>query len=309
VLTTVAALALSCALSATTSVFGDARDVVIDTGRADSDAHRVAPVTFLNPLFWPELNADVRAVDAEARLLLATPAPSIWPEPNSGPSGHDGTQSAVQIAAAPAQPEESARQRVAAVTSSPAAAPYEPPPRIEMKVGRISFDTPSLAPMAFVRFCLKYPRDCEVRQATSPAAPEPLTGERMAELVKVNREVNRAIEPEANSGTVADEEWLVSPRSGDCNDYAVTKRHDLLARGWPSQSLLLAEVVLASGEHHLVLIVRTRDDDFVLDNLNWNVRPVSQIRYRWVRAQQADNPKYWSAISVATAARVAMKAR
>jgi predicted transglutaminase-like cysteine proteinase len=45
------------------------------------------------------------------------------------------------------------------------------------------------------------------------------------------------------------------PSSGDCNDYAVTRRHDLIARGWPARSLLLAEVITSWGEHHLVVVV------------------------------------------------------
>ena len=106
-----------------------------------------------------------------------------------------------------------------------------------------------------------------------------------------------------------EEEWLVAPREGDCNDYAVTKRHELLARGWPSSSLLLAEVIVPSGEHHLVLVVRTREEDVTLDSLNWNLRPVSQIPYQWVRAQQVGNPKFWSKISISRAAHVAMNAR
>jgi len=105
------------------------------------------------------------------------------------------------------------------------------------------------------------------------------------------------------------EEWLVSPRAGDCNDYAVTKRHKLLACGWPSRSLLLAEVVVPSGEHHLVLVVRSREDDLILDNLNSNVRSASQVRYQWVRAQQTKNPRFWSTVSVTRAARIAMNAR
>jgi predicted transglutaminase-like cysteine proteinase len=39
-------------------------------------------------------------------------------------------------------------------------------------------------------------------------------------------------------------------------------------------SLLLAQVVIPSGEHHLVLLVRTRESDLVLDNLAENVRPI-----------------------------------
>jgi predicted transglutaminase-like cysteine proteinase len=69
----------------------------------------------------------------------------------------------------------------------------------------------------------------------------------LIELSKVNRDVNHSIKPQAKLKSVLAEEWLVAPRQGDCSDYAVTKRHELLARGWPSHSLLLAEVVVTSG--------------------------------------------------------------
>ena len=82
-----------------------------------------------------------------------------------------------------------------------------------------------------------------------------------------------SVKPERNLAGVVGEEWLISPKAGDCNDYAVTKRHELLARGWPSRALLLAEVIVPSGEHHLVVVVRTNEGDFVLDNLNASVRP------------------------------------
>jgi predicted transglutaminase-like cysteine proteinase len=73
----------------------------------------------------------------------------------------------------------------------------------------------------------------------------------------------------------------------------------LLTHGWPTHSLLLAEVVISSGEHHLVLVVRTCENDFVLDNLNENILPVSQTPYRWVRAQEPINPRFWATINVA----------
>jgi predicted transglutaminase-like cysteine proteinase len=179
---------------------------------------------------------------------------------------------------------------------------------LEPKVDRINFATPSLAPMSFVRFCMRKPDECSVQNTVSGPRPVELTKSRMAELVKVNHNVNRAIRPKANANGVVADEWQISPREGDCKDFAVTKRHELLKRGWPSNSLLLTEVVVPSGEHHVVLVVRTLEKDLVLDNLNRNVRPVSQVRYQWVRAQQADNPKFWSMISVTSAARVAMNA-
>jgi predicted transglutaminase-like cysteine proteinase len=183
---------------------------------------------------------------------------------------------------------------------------YGAPRGLEASVTRINFETPSLAPMSFVRFCVQFPQDCKSSGIAFRPRPVELTKARIAELARVNREVNRAIRPKANANGVLAEEWLISPSEGDCKDYAVTKRHELLALGWPSRSLLLTEVVVASGEHHVVLVVRARENDLVLDNLNWNVRPVSQIGYQWVRAQQASNPKFWSTISVARSARVAM---
>lgn len=183
------------------------------------------------------------------------------------------------------------------------------PIRHEMNIDQISFDTPSLAPMAFMRFCRRYPGDCQIHGLALNPQPVEFTRARMAELVRVNRKVNRAIKPQENLNGVTAEEWRVSPRAGDCNDYAVTKRHELLAHGWPSRSLLLAEVIVPSGEHHLVLVVRSPDEDFVLDNLNSDIRPISRVGYQWVRAQQTKNPKFWSKISVARAAQVAMVSR
>src|SRR5205814_7262803 len=107
-----------------------------------------------------------------------------------------------------------------------------------------------------------------------------LTPQRRRDLVEVNAKVNRSIKPEANLLGLAGEKWIVSPKSGDCNDYAVTKQHELLARGWPSRTLLLAEVVTNWGEHHLVLVVRTAEGDLVLDNLSANVRPSSKTPYQ-----------------------------
>lgn len=162
------------------------------------------------------------------------------------------------------------------------------------EVQRILFRSPTLAPMAFIRFCLRYPRECSPGTGGPVAA---LTKERKAHLARVNREVNGAIRPVANTAGVTAERWDLSPRSGDCNDYAVTKRHRLMAEGWPAQALLLAEVALSTGEHHLVLVVRTGDgDDLLLDNLATGLRTAAQAPYRWVRAQRPDNPRLWSNI-------------
>jgi predicted transglutaminase-like cysteine proteinase len=174
-------------------------------------------------------------------------------------------------------------------------------PTVFSALDRIRFDIPSLAPMAFLRFCVRYPQDCTIREASDGPELMSLTEMRRSELLQINGEVNRTIKPRVKTDDASGEEWSVFPHEGNCTDYAVTKRHELLAHGWPSHMLLLTEAVVPSGEHHLVLVVRTREDDFVLDNLDGNVRPISQIRYRWVRAQQPKNPRFWSTISVTRA--------
>jgi predicted transglutaminase-like cysteine proteinase len=183
------------------------------------------------------------------------------------------------------------------------------PKSLRFHIDRIAFETPTVAPMASTRFCLQYPADCEVRRMAFRPKPLRLTEDRWSQLVTVNRDVNRQITPQRNEGGVLAEEWLVSPKYGDCNDYAVTKRHELLALGWPSRALLLSEVVTSWGEHHLVLVVRTAGGDVVLDNLNANVYPVSKARYEWVRVQSPGNPKFWSTVQFVAPMRTAMLAR
>jgi predicted transglutaminase-like cysteine proteinase len=159
----------------------------------------------------------------------------------------------------------------------------------------IKFDQPTLAPMAFTIFCLKYKDECKPRpqHIVFRGGRLKLTAERMAQLQEVNQQVNSAIRPEPNLEGLRGEKWLLHPTSGDCNDYAVTKRHDLIAKGFPARSVLLGEVVVPWGEHHLVVVVRTSSGDLVLDNLTGHILPWSKKSYRWVRIQTPKNPTYW----------------
>jgi predicted transglutaminase-like cysteine proteinase len=59
----------------------------------------------------------------------------------------------------------------------------------------------------------------------------------------------------------------VAPDRGDCNDYAVTKRHELLKSGLPSSALRLSVTKTATGIGHLVLVVVTTKGDLVMDSL------------------------------------------
>ena len=162
-----------------------------------------------------------------------------------------------------------------------------PPPE------RLHLSSPVLAPMAFSRFCLGNREDCEIHRLRDASG---VTRARWGEVARINAEVNRAIAPQEDDGDVVDETWRVAPAAGACHDYAVTKRHELIQLGWPSRALLLAEVVTRWGEHHLVLVVRTRAGDFVADNLYPSVRPWYAAPYRWLKIQTPENPMYWSTV-------------
>lgn len=189
-------------------------------------------------------------------------------------------------------------------TSASQAAFFSYPRALGAQVNGIIFEKPALPPIAHTTFCLRYKEDCEVRGVDFRKRNIAMTVERLNELNSVNRQVNRDITPQPNLGGLATEKWIISPRAGECHDYAVTKRHELLARGWPSRALLLSEVVVPSGEHHLVLVVGMKDLDsaevvnLVLDNLNYNLRPVGMTPYRWLRMESPDNPRFWSTVSV-----------
>ena len=170
------------------------------------------------------------------------------------------------------------------------------PMGLQSAVQRIKLETPTLPPMAYTQFCLRYAGECRTRPIFR-GGPVRLTDERWLDLRTVNEQVNRKIAPEANELGLAGEKWLINPERGDCNDYAVSKRHELLRRGWPARALLLSEVVVSSGEHHLVLVVRTMSGDVVLDNLNPQIKPWARVPYRWVRIQMPANAKLWATIS------------
>ena len=147
------------------------------------------------------------------------------------------------------------------------------------------------APFRHVVFCNQHPRDCSV---IGNATVVQLTPEKSDELQAVNREVNASIQPQTDSPDIlAGDSWTLSPATGDCDDYAVTKRHELLNLGWPSGALRLAEGLTQEGEGHLVLIASTDQGELVLDNETSRLRSPANAGLQWRSIQSASNPHVW----------------
>src|SRR5262249_2496501 len=160
--------------------------------------------------------------------------------------------------------------------------------------------SPTLAPFQHVRFCLHYPAECRSNRTEDERIT--LTDENSDLLDRVNRGVNAAITSvQKRYNTDLQDGWTIAPAMGDCNDYAVTKRHELHQSGLPAPALRLAMVMTAAGIGHLVLLVATTKGDLVLDNLTDAIRPWQNTGYHWLKIQSAADARFWYKIQVSGA--------
>ncbi|NJO55995.1 MAG: transglutaminase-like cysteine peptidase [Rhodospirillales bacterium] len=158
---------------------------------------------------------------------------------------------------------------------------------------------PTDPPYAFWRLCDESPAECQ-RARTIDSRFE-ATVERMAELDRINRLVNAAIEPVTDGDLYGVSDYWTLPRrrKGDCEDYALLKRKLLVAAGWPASALLITVVRDERMEGHAVLTARTQQGDFILDNKTDDLRLWSRTPYRYVMRQSFIDPKSWVALDPA----------
>ena len=149
------------------------------------------------------------------------------------------------------------------------------------------------APIGWVDFCDRHAADC-----TGPAlAPEAIViSKRTRKLLDtINDTVNRRIRPVSDldhHGTL--ERWSYpDDGKGDCEDYVLEKRRQLIAAGLPRQALLITVVRDLKGDGHSVLTVVTDKGDLVLDNQEPEVMPWAETGYRFVKRQSAEHPDRW----------------
>lgn len=171
---------------------------------------------------------------------------------------------------------------------------------IAMLAALFTFLTPAVAstwlktgkqttrPYGHVEYCTRNVSDCRGRSAGSALPPA-----RTKLLNGVNRAVNRSIKAAADQTAFGRKEyWTAKARSGDCEDFALAKRAKLLRMGFKSSQLLLT-MGYSGNEAHTVLVVRTRDGDYVLDNLKDEVMPVQSARMSFRKIQSPHHGGKW----------------
>ena len=148
-------------------------------------------------------------------------------------------------------------------------------------------------PYGFVRFCDKQPDEC-VSTANDDQRLQ-ATPERLSELDEINRTINHEVEPATDLEVYGVNELWTLPKAsrGDCEDFALLKRQELLRRGWPSNALLMTVVRDEKNEGHAVLTARLSTGDYVLDNKVEQVKMWNQTPYHFVMRQSYLDPKVW----------------
>lgn len=143
----------------------------------------------------------------------------------------------------------------------------------------------TVGPTGFYQFCANQPGQCVAVVGTTPT---------VAMANAVNRKVNASIRPFAETGGA--DVWRIGDVTGDCEDYALTKRATLIRAGVASSAARVAAGWADNGERHAVLVVTTRAGDFVLDNMTNEILPIGRAHIQIDKIQSADNPRIWRAV-------------
>ncbi len=151
----------------------------------------------------------------------------------------------------------------------------------------------SKAPIGWVDFCKANPADCAA--APAKAVRMRLTQARYAELDRINRMVNITVEPVTDQELYGVEEKWTYPvdGKGDCEDYVLEKRRQLIAAGWPRQALLITVVRDLKGDGHAILTVATDKGDYALDNQADDVKPWFDTGYTFIKRQSQIDQNQW----------------
>jgi predicted transglutaminase-like cysteine proteinase len=151
---------------------------------------------------------------------------------------------------------------------------------------RPSMQVAAITPLSMQFFCAKNRNECR----GGGSGQVTMTPDLMAMLKQVNVHVNRSIRPKVDKADV----WTLNPSEGDCEDYVLSKRSMLVRHGVSAGSLRIAYTHTRRGEPHAVLVVRTSQGDYVLDNLTNAVKTVRASGYN-IRSISNANPMNWSA--------------
>ncbi len=152
-------------------------------------------------------------------------------------------------------------------------------------VAEVSANTGGVAtPIAMKFFCRSNPGEC----AGGGRGQVTMSDDLAALLQTVTRRVNNSIS--YTSERV--DRWALNPSRGDCEDYVLSKRSALIEQGVSPGALRIAFTYTRRGVPHAVLVVKTSQGDYVLDNMNNRVVSLQASGYN-IAMMSTANPMHW----------------
>ncbi|SDO64877.1 Predicted transglutaminase-like cysteine proteinase [Lutimaribacter pacificus] len=146
------------------------------------------------------------------------------------------------------------------------------------------------APKGAQQICQTYRWACAAQRARTLNSSAEL-----ALVLDVNTKVNtttRAV-PDASQHRRAELWSLPTSAGGDCEDFALLKKRELVRLGVDPGRLLLATVLDRRRVPHAVLVYRSHKGDLLLDNLTDKVVNWRSSGYVFLRMQNPDSPDQW----------------
>ena len=156
------------------------------------------------------------------------------------------------------------------------------------------------APVGFVSACHRYSWLC-----SSTSGREMPDAEALSLLKRVNGHVNATVTSADDLAVYGKRDFWSLPTNGrgDCEDYALQKKKDLIDAGFKSDHLAMTVVLDRNGRNHAVLLARLKGGDYVLDNLTSGVRSWESTGYTFLARQSFENQRVWKVILAGPRAR------
>ncbi len=184
---------------------------------------------------------------------------------------------------------------------------YQTPKNIErlsVSDNMIEYGITSL-PIGFRQYCRDNQNECyknNLKHASQYDSMQPIylvyDKDAYKELLTVNTIINNSIE------SVSDEEnyqviehWtLPINNKGDCEDYVLLKKKQLISYGYPEETLLITVVKDENNEGHAILTVVTDIGDLILDNKFDDIKLWHETPYKFIKRQSQHSPIIWKSL-------------
>ena len=123
---------------------------------------------------------------------------------------------------------------------------------------------------------------CAEQKTTYKPDPACLDSGRWRQISNIHNHINKSVVYKPDTQNI----WQIAQQTGDCEDFTLRYRAELLNKGWKSKNLLPALCKTPEGTHHMNLLVNTNQGIWVLDNRHNSIKPYTQVQCNYIALYQ-----------------------